>query len=144
MCKLKRKNISEKSMEPFSKKRLKNNFIKCEDAKTTQSLKTSTLKNCNAEKSVAWSLKTREQVYFANIYFSWVWGRGNITVTTGCGQRDPWWLCGQEEGWEEEGDTDTEPGKKKPWWFDEEHRYRTSATLLLDLGRFHKNGQTGP
>lgn len=36
---------------------------------------------------------------------------GNITVTTGCGQRDPLWLCGQEEGWEEEGDTDTEWGR---------------------------------
>lgn len=53
----------------------------------------------------------KKEIYFAHSYFSWAWGLGNITVTTGCGQRDPCWLCGQEEGCEEGGVTDTGWGR---------------------------------
>lgn len=53
--------------------------------------------------------KKNTDLFCLQLWYTWAWSSGNITVTTGCGQRDPWWLCGQEEGWEGGGKRDTEP-----------------------------------
>lgn len=53
--------------------------------------------------------KKDTDLFCLQLWYTWAWSSGNITVTTGCGQRDPWWLCGQEEGWEGGGERDTEP-----------------------------------